>query len=298
MHSDSDLLKLFADHGDEAAFTLLVERHAGMVRAVIWRRTQDWSLVDEACWKVFAVLARKAKSLRSAPLAGWLNAHKPTLLLAGDRLINGDDRLYQPRTDLAPYDRAKLQPLIWTGVDISVESQGVERRPDSIQAYMAGHLRANHRLDILIDDDRAGEAADLVGLYVDGDQLVVILTHCKYSSGATPGHRVKDLYEVCGQVMRGARWRDHNAEPLLVHLMKRAKDRKNRGHDVFEVGDLGSLFKLQERARYLRPRFINVIAQPGLSIAESTDEQLRLLAGAESYVRAVTKGSFEVYGSH
>lgn len=73
MHSDSDLLKLFADRGDEAAFTLLVERHAGMVRSVIWRRTQDWTLVDEASWKVFAVLARKAKSLRSVKLAGWLH---------------------------------------------------------------------------------------------------------------------------------------------------------------------------------------------------------------------------------
>jgi DNA-directed RNA polymerase specialized sigma24 family protein len=73
MHSDSDLLQLFNDSGDEAAFTQLVQRHAGMVRAVIWRRTQDWSLVDEATWKVFAVLARKAKSLQGQPLAGWLH---------------------------------------------------------------------------------------------------------------------------------------------------------------------------------------------------------------------------------
>ncbi len=82
MQSDSNLLQLFCDSGDEAAFTMLVERHAGMVRAVIWRRTQDWSLVEEAVWKVFAVLARKAKSLRSVPLAGWL--HRAAMHEAGN----------------------------------------------------------------------------------------------------------------------------------------------------------------------------------------------------------------------
>ena len=231
------------------------------------------------------------------PLVAWLNEHKLTLLLAGDRLISGDDRLYQPRTDLAPYDRAKLRVLPWEGVDITVESQGVDRRPDSIQAYMSQHLQTNYNLDLLIDDDRAGEAADLVGLAIDGDHLVVILTHCKYSSGSVAGHRLKDLYEVCGQTIRGARWRDHNAEPLLAHLAKRVKSRLNSGHDPFDVGDIEGLHRLRERARFLRPRFINIVAQPGLSISESTDEQMRLLAGAESYVRAVTKGTFEVYGS-
>jgi hypothetical protein len=39
------------------------------------------------------------------------------------------------------------------------------------------------------------------------------------------------------------------------------------------------------------------LAQPGLSAAAGTDEHLRLLAGAEAYVRAVTRGTFEVYCS-
>jgi len=51
---------------------------------------------------------------------------------------------------------------------------------------------------------------------------------------------------------------------------------------------------LIELAPQLRPRFHTVIAQPGLSAAAATDEQLRLIAGAENYVRAVTRGTFEV----
>ena len=73
MDSDSDLLRHFADTGDEAAFTTLVSRHAGMVRGVAWRRTQDWATAEEIAQNVFAILARKAGALRHHSLAGWLH---------------------------------------------------------------------------------------------------------------------------------------------------------------------------------------------------------------------------------
>lgn len=230
-------------------------------------------------------------------LSDWLNDHKPTLILSEDRLISGDDRLYAPRTDLAPYSRSNLKALDWSGVDITVESQGIGRRPDSIQAFMVRHLLSEWAFDVLVDDDRSGEAADLVGLRVVKDTLIITLVHCKYSSNTLPGGRLADLYEVSGQAIRGARWRDHSGEPLLTHLDRRARQRARLGHDVFEVGDLHALTRIRERARYLRPTFHTLIGQPGLSIQASTDEQMRLLAGAESYVRSVTKGSFSVYCS-
>lgn len=87
---------------------------------------------------------------------------------------------------------------------------------------MARYLGENQTFDVLIDDDRSGEAADLVGIRVDGGDLHVTLVHCKYSSKPDAGSRLKDLYEVCGQAMRGARWRDNAALPLLEHLDRRA----------------------------------------------------------------------------
>ena len=142
------------------------------------------------------------------PLSRWLNDNKPTLILAEDRLISGDDRLYAPRHDLPPYPKDRLHPVDWTGVDIRVESQGAQRNPESIQAHMVRLLTASQQFDVLIDDDRAGEAADLVGLRIDGEDLRVTLVHCKFSHGAAPGSRVIDLYEVAGQAIRGARWRE------------------------------------------------------------------------------------------
>lgn len=229
------------------------------------------------------------------PLATWMNNHKPTLFLSNDVLITGDDRLLRARTDLEPFDRQRLSVLSWDGVDIRVESQGPERRPDSIQAHVAAALRAEQAFDVLIDDDRSGEAADLVGLRVQDDELLVTLVHCKYSSEDQAGGRVLDLYEVCGQAMRGARWRSRSVTPLFVHLDRRVRAYHRRtGGSAFEVGDLPTLLSIAGRAEQLYPRFVTIIAQPGLSAAACSSEQLRLLAGAETYVRAVTKGTLRV----
>jgi hypothetical protein len=167
-----------------------------------------------------------------------------------------------------------------------------------VEAHVAAHLRAEQTFDVLIDDDRSGEAADLVGLHVEGDQLVVTLVHCKFSTSDQPGGRVADLYEVCGQAMRGAKWRSNSLEPLFTHLDRRVRAYHRRtGGSAFEVGDLAALLRLAGRAPQLYPRIVTVIAQLGMSAAASTSEQLRLLAGAEAYVRAVTKGAFRVLTS-
>lgn len=98
--------------------------------------------------------------------------------------------------------------------------------------------------------------------------------------------------------MRGARWRDKAALPLLEHLDQRAAGyTRSFGGSAFQIGDREALFKIRQQAPLLFPRFTTIIAQPGLSIEAASVEQLRLIAGAASYVQAVTKGGFEVYGS-
>ncbi|MFI2507381.1 DEAD/DEAH box helicase [Streptomyces sp. NPDC018972] len=232
------------------------------------------------------------------PLQEWINRNKPTLFLAGDKMITAEDRLLAPRKDLAPFDRRRLTVLDWAEVDIQKEAQTATREPDSIQAYISAHLQESHEFDVLIDDDRAREAADLVGMKIDGDELVVTLVHCKYSSEPTPGGRVADLYELCGQAVRGAKWRQDHLSPLLNHLDRRARSfRARTGVSPFEVGNIEELYRIRELAPQLRPRIRTVLAQPGLSAAACTEEQLRLLAGAETYVHALTRGTFVVYCS-
>ena len=124
------------------------------------------------------------------------------------------------------------------------------------------------------------------------------LVHCKYSRGDNPGARLSDLYELCGQAIRAAKWRQNGALPLLRHLDSRAQRYRQRtGKSPFMIGELGDLYTLMAIAPQLRPRFHTVLAQPGLSMTAATDEHLRLLGGAESYVYAVTRGTFHIYCS-
>ncbi|MGW5883162.1 hypothetical protein [Streptomyces koyangensis] len=246
-----------------------------------------------------AVVIGGGRTAQPQQLEEWLNSHRPDLFLEGDRLIDEEGRLFAPRYTRRPYDPALLTPLEWEGVDLSKESQRPERRTDSIQYYTSAHLRVCGSFDVLLDDDGSGEAADLVGLRVDGRYLDVTLVHCKYSSKSTPGTRLDDLYEVCGQAMRGAKWRRQNGLRLLDHLADRATKylRRNPGVSPYEIGGRKELFTIRDQAHLLRPRFHTVIAQPGLQAGQATDEQLLLLAGAEKFVRDVSAGDFTVYCS-
>lgn len=233
------------------------------------------------------------------PAAEWINKHKPFMYFAGDRLLTPDDRLHAPRTDLPPFDLSLLTPLGWNGVNIKAESMGPERLAHSVQHYMSLHLSRQQRFDILLDDDGPGEAADLVGITVDDTDITVTLAHCKYSSEPTPGARVADLYEVCGQAARGAKWREYGIEALLRILDRRAGKytRRHPGKSPYLIGSIDELYRIRELAPHLRPHVNTVIAQPGLSAATCSSEQQHLLAGTHSYVRALTKGTFTVYCS-
>lgn len=71
---DRELLERFLIAEDEAAFTLLVDRHGPMILSLCRRLLRDRHEADDACQATFLVLARKARSLRKQEsLASWLH---------------------------------------------------------------------------------------------------------------------------------------------------------------------------------------------------------------------------------
>jgi RNA polymerase sigma factor (sigma-70 family) len=71
--SDRDLLRSFAETGDQSAFGTLFRRHAGMVLGVCRRVLPGEQDAEDACQATFLVLSRKAKSGRWQPsVANWL----------------------------------------------------------------------------------------------------------------------------------------------------------------------------------------------------------------------------------
>ena len=72
--SDRELLERFVGTHDEAAFTVLIERHGPMVLGVCRRALPNFHDAEDACQAVFLVLARKAGSVRKKKsLSSWLH---------------------------------------------------------------------------------------------------------------------------------------------------------------------------------------------------------------------------------
>ena len=70
---DCDLLRQYAEAGDQAAFAAVVDRHAAMVLGVCRRLLPAHADAEDACQAVFLILCRKARSLLwQTSVANWL----------------------------------------------------------------------------------------------------------------------------------------------------------------------------------------------------------------------------------
>ena len=180
------------------------------------------------------------------------------------------------------------------------ESQTQVKLPDSIQRHVIDKLLAESgkdHFDLVFDDDESGESADIVAMRVEDERLLVQLYHCKYSHGAKPGHRVADMYEVCGQAQRSVYWKGQAAE-LIDHLVYRETARIGKGGaSRFERGSMKTLKLLRKKLRTLRPEFEIFIVQPGLSQTLAETAQLELLAVTELYLKNTFEISLSVIGS-
>jgi hypothetical protein len=242
-----------------------------------------------------AEISYRTKRSDDQPLSEWLTKFKPTFCFAGDAVVTDLRHILRPR-NVPPFDRDRLIALDWSGVNLRMESQGPSKDTASIQHHVSQHLRQTRSFDVLLDDDGTGEVSDLVGLTVTERELVVTLVHCKFSAEDKPGARVEDLYEVCGQAVRSARWR-RNLGGMLIRLSDRAAKAESVGKNPFETGSPEDLIRVCQLATQLRPRFDIIVAQPGLSKAKIRDDQLPVLASLGYHVRHVGGARLEVWTS-
>ena len=236
-------------------------------------------------------------SRKSLPLTEYLNTQGLKVIMEGEAVIEPQAILIRPNRDLPPFDVAGLTPLDWTGIDIHKESQGRNRDQTSVQARVIQHMRSLANWDLIIDDDGAGETADIVAARIEGNKMIVMLTHCKYSSEDNPGARVGDLYEVCGQAQKSVEWR-RKPDLMFRHLIRRErKRRRDHRYSGLIVGTEQKLLELAERAQYSIHEWVIAIAQPGLAKSLVSLSQLNLLASTEVYVRETSDSALIIYTS-
>ncbi len=237
---------------------------------------------------------------RKRPLSEYLQDEPPVIRFHDGAFLIYNDLFEAPSGPRTPFDASRIETWNWTGIDLKKESQTETKLADSIQRRVIETVLAERgadHFDVVFDDDAAGEAADVVALRVESDRLLVRLYHCKYSQEALPGHRVKDLYEVCGQAQRSVYWKGQ-PEDLIDHLLSRESARQRRGGvSRFERGDVRALRQIRGRMRTLTTEFQIFVVQPGLSKAVAEAAQLDLLAVTELYLKETYGAALRVIAS-
>jgi superfamily II DNA or RNA helicase len=275
---------LRAGEGVENILELTIRPHEG------GESTYDVRRIDGPALEVQAIGQRWE-------IAAFFDANPPLVRLADGSQLSGNI-LLKPREELADtYARNQIHVLDWTGVDLTIESlwRNGERREHSIQERFIAHLE-NGLATFIIDDDDTGESADVVALEETAEDITVYLWHCKYSGGAEPGQRVKDLYEVCGQAQKSVKW-TWNLNALVKHLIERESDHLRGRPTRFVRGSANELVTLRKAARRKVVKFRIGIVQPGLSRHTAPAAHLAVLGATNSFVQTVTGNPLLVYAS-
>ena len=171
------------------------------------------------------------------------------------------------------------------GVDISVESQGLEKRSNSIQYCVINFLKENGEYDIIFDDDNPGEIADIVAIKLGENFIDFEFYHCKFSSGQRAGSRVKDLYEVCGQAEKSVEWKC-NMSSVIERMIKRESKRINEAKvSRFEKGNFEILSEIKNRLKYYPARLTIFVVQPGVDGKAITKDMHQILMASRTYLQ-------------
>ncbi len=225
-------------------------------------------------------------------LVDYFHDNPPVIRFSDGSLLEGSI-LAKPRADVTLYNQEKISAWDWTGVNIRKESQGNEKDPTSIQFKVIEKLKSES-YDIIFDDDRAGEMADIIAIKKDDNVLRIEFYHCKFSSGDSPGDRVGDLYNVCGQAQKSIQWRT-NVPKIFHHMIRRSE---TTGVNGFEVGDTDLAQILQRQSEdYLDVEMYIYVVQPGISKANIGNTCLSLLGVTESYLQETYQIPFTVISS-
>ncbi|MBN3172997.1 DEAD/DEAH box helicase family protein [Pectobacterium brasiliense] len=219
----------------------------------------------------------------------------PVMIHYADGSFSYNAHIVHVSQNIGLYDRREIVAFDWQGTDIRVESMGYGRDQASIQWRWFNEIQEDY--DVIVNDDGKGESADLVGLKILDDSIVLTLIHCKYSGSDEPGARLKDLYEVCGQAQRCIRWKHLNLTYLYHHIKRREEQWRSRGYSRFLKGTIKELAAMKDRARTTPIRFNVIIVQPGLDANQINEEGLKLLGSTALFIKKTTMANLAVIGS-
>jgi superfamily II DNA or RNA helicase len=193
--------------------------------------------------------------------------------LADGSMLKGAELFPPMGDDAIPFDVARCAtPIDWDEANVDIQVEFGPCAPKHCIHDWLGSYLTNSVSEIVVYDHRAGECADYIAIGLDTDQRIAIdFYHCKASGGPRPGDRVADAYEVCGQAIKSAKFR--NRRQLVKHL----RDRLAGGSRLVKGNTDVLLDLLGGDPRYELPLRVHMV-QPGISQERLTPKIGGLLA--------------------
>ncbi len=233
---------------------------------------------------------------KTIPLVTYFSEFPPVIRFDDSSWLEG--KLFSEYRYTGPaFRRENIAVWDWAGINIRKESQGENKDADSIQRKVILTLLQDD-YDIIFDDDNSGEAADVISIKVSEPHKTISfdLYHLKFSGESFAGARIDDLYAVCGQAQKSIHWKGKGGTELIKHMIHRETKRTNEGKvSRFERSDLRQLGLIKEKSKRIYKCIFRIfIVQPGLSVAQASDQQLELLAVTENHLMETFKINFGV----
>ncbi|KQN82245.1 hypothetical protein ASE90_11230 [Sphingomonas sp. Leaf67] len=249
-------------------------------------RTPLFAYLNDAQTRVEVVRHRSTEDLVNV-----LNDDPLHLLLVDGSRLTGAVHYAPPADGFEPFDISLVEPIDWAseGVDVQIEFAEGAAQPASIQGYLARALDRSEN-EVVYWDHGSGETADFVTFSRLAEGVQILFYHCKSSGGTSPGNRVGDVYEVCGQAVKGLIWCD--LRRLVARLLQRF--RNGTGQAKFIRGDEALLAAL---ASVAPASFEMVVVQPGIANVKPEQKIAEVLASANSYVVGAGLAELRIWGS-
>lgn len=222
-------------------------------------------------------------------ISTYLNRYWPTFYTSNCASFEGCNYFDPVNPRLVPFRADRVEAIDWlaAGVDIEAEFANASPGRRDVHQYLRDHLM-DSGAQVIFYDHGTGELADFVTLALRIDDVLATLFHCKASSGRNAGERVDDLYEVCGQAIKSARWVDRKL------MLGRLEQRVARG-SVFLRGDMEQTQSLLSGDLPLSLQI--TVVQPGLSRAALTAIGGNLLSAVDEFVFGGRCTRIKVIGS-
>lgn len=223
------------------------------------------------------------------PLSAYLDSNPLVLLKTDGSMVEGNYRYFSPITVNIKLPVALIEAWDWKTTRIHKESMRADAVMDTVQGFT--FQKISDLYDIVFNDDGSGEIADLIGIREEKGLIIIDLYHCKFcpqvDGSATPGARLSDVYEVCGQASRSIKWL-HTGEKFFERLMYRYQKSFGKGFDRLLKGEPIQIDLLRNKCHDNEIRYGFNIVQPAISAEKVSGEQLTVLGASYTYIKGIS----------